>query len=81
MVMYTAKVTTQKDNAETGMSTAEVDVIKDGATVATMSVHDKTANIHERIKTDLAQVTKTLENTEATPTQTDFTIDDNHIVT
>lgn len=79
--MYTAKVLSQKDNAETGLSTAEVEITKDGENVAVMMVHDKTTAIHERIKKDLAEVTKTLENTEATPTQTDFTIDDNHIVT
>ncbi len=73
------------ENPTTGMARAEVDVIDDGAPsviICSMVIHDKIADINERIKTDLKQATDQIKDeADVVPPQASYSVDDNGVVT
>jgi hypothetical protein len=80
---YTATIVKFETNEETGNALAEIDIYQDGANerLGNMIVSDTIANIHQRIKTDLAQYTAEHKaNVEVEPFQKDFVIDDDGVV-
>jgi hypothetical protein len=76
---YTATITKLEENEETGMAIATIDIFQDGAIekLGEMSVSDTIANIHQRIKIDLAQFTEQHKaSVVVEPFQKHFVIDD-----
>ena len=81
---YTCVITKYSENPDTGMAVAEVDITDSNnpsEVLAAMTVHDKIADIHERIKTDLKQFADQHKGqVEKTPQQDTYTVGDDGTV-
>jgi len=82
---YTVKITEQRENAETGMAVAHLDIFDDANPTevrASMIVHDKIADIEARIQEDVLKATNQMKAEVVTvPPKTEYIIDDDGNIT